>query len=395
MRGTWGVPVFCIFGCASTTVATAPDAGGCGVHSVVDGASVTSPTPRLIAPLSTATVTSQTPTLHWALATESDGAHLEICRDRACGTVEQTLDVTGTRTTVPTALTPGVHFWRSAARTGTTVEAAWSPTWEFFVGHRSAPVDTSWGTVADFNGDGFADVVVGAGYFNTIYVYLGSASGPGATPIMLTGPACDCPGVTDFGGSVASAGDVNGDGFADLVVGNQYADAAYVYLGSPSGLSTIPLTLSGSIASYFGLSVASAGDVNGDGFADVVAATAPVDDQAYAYVYLGSASGLDATPIELGAGRDCNASSVASAGDITGDGCADVVVGGTVCCSDGLIGCAYLYVGSASGLQTTPTPAIGIRGPISGGSVASAGDVNGDGLADLVLERKGDNAAMV
>ena len=79
-----------------------------------------------------------------------------------------------------------------------------------------------------------------------------------------------------FGVSVASAGDVNGDGYADVVVGAQgyttNTGRAYVYLGGPSGLATTAATtLTGESANhYFGSSVATAGDVNGDGYADVV-----------------------------------------------------------------------------------------------------------------------------
>jgi len=78
-----------------------------------------------------------------------------------------------------------------------------------------------------------------------------------------------------FGMSVASAGDVNGDGFADLIVGaptgsSAVAGRAYVYYGGPTADTTPDLTLTGVPNDIFGISVASAGDVNGDGFADVI-----------------------------------------------------------------------------------------------------------------------------
>ena len=71
--------------------------------------------PRPIAPLSTATVSTQTPTLTWVLPTGVDGAQVEVCKDRACAAVEQRFVVTGTSAKVPVALAPGVHFWRLEA----------------------------------------------------------------------------------------------------------------------------------------------------------------------------------------------------------------------------------------------------------------------------------------
>ena len=150
------------------------------------------------------------------------------------------------------------------------------------------------------NGDGFADLIVGAlrptrtgNASGASYVVFGKASGfaanldlsslDGTTGFKLSGAAAD-----DSGYSVASAGDVNGDGFADLIVGASGAArtatvpaASYVVFGKASGfaanldLSTLDGTtgfkLSGVAADDFsGFSVASAGDVNGDGFADLI-----------------------------------------------------------------------------------------------------------------------------
>src|SRR5204863_318808 len=134
------------------------------------------------------------------------------------------------------------------------------------------------------------------------YVYLGGAGGLATTPATtLTAP--DGAGGR-YGFSVASAGDVNGDGFADLVVGapgvSTNTGRAYVYLGGAGGLATTPattLTAPDGAGGDFGISVASAGDVNGDGYADLVVGAHRVStDTGRAYVYLGGASGLATTP---------------------------------------------------------------------------------------------------
>jgi hypothetical protein len=159
-------------------------------------------------------------------------------------------------------------------------------------------------------------------------VFLGSAFGVGATPArVLEGAAA----IDLFGSSVASAGDVNGDGYADLVVGAPLADpggrtqagTASVYLGSASGVATTPARVleGGAWWDRFGWSVASAGDVNGDGYADLLVGAPLADpgrrfEAGTASVYLGSASGVAATParvLEGAAERDGFGQSVASA----------------------------------------------------------------------------------
>jgi VCBS repeat protein/FG-GAP repeat protein len=331
--------------------------------------------PRPVAPLSTATVTSQTPTLHWVLGPGSDGAAVRLCRDRALTKGCTTIVAVGTSARPSAPLMPGVWFWTLAGRLGSRQGASTGPTWEFFVGARSAPIDTSWGTVLDVNGDGFADVAVGTGspYYRA-YVYLGSAQGLGATPTVIQSLAFD------FGLSLASAGDVNGDGYADLIVGAYESSAAYVYFGGPAGLGSTPAMIAGPATSkWFGRCAASAGDVNGDGFADVIVGAYGSDT---AYVYLGSAGGPAAVPTTLrGPMGGYFGYSVASAGDVNGDGFADVLVGAWN--SDA----TYFYEGSADGVSSRP--AVTLSGPnANGGSgyaVASAGDVDGDGFVDVIV----------
>jgi len=168
-----------------------------------------------------------------------------------------------------------------------------------------------------------------------------------------------------FGHSVSSAGDVNGDGYSDLIVGanhnSNYSGKAYLYLGGPSGPSaTASWTKSGEASgSEFGAAVASAGDVNDDGYSDVVIGAPNYSSGTIggkAYLYLGGPSGLAATPAWTAVGQGANSSfgwAVASAGDVNGDGKADVIIGAFGNATS--TGKAYLYLGVASGLSITPS----------------------------------------
>jgi hypothetical protein len=178
-----------------------------------------------------------------------------------------------------------------------------------------------------------------------------------------------------LGKSVASAGDVNGDGYGDVIAGaieytnGEYEEgAAFVYIGSASGLSsTASTTLEGNqIEARLGYSVASA-DVNGDGFSDVVVGAPFYDngesDEGVAFLYIGSASGLSNTPIETLEGNQADSywgASVATAGDVNGDGFADVIVGARYYDNgESNEGAAFVYYGNSGdntglGLSLTP-----------------------------------------
>ncbi|MBN1936640.1 MAG: FG-GAP repeat protein, partial [Anaerolineae bacterium] len=262
-------------------------------------------------------------------------------------------------------------------------------------GEANSSFGVSVASAGDVNGDGFADVLVGAYFYNggqgRAYLYLGGAAGLAVTPALtLTGEAG-----SNLGLSVASADDVNGDGFADIIIGayayNSYQGRAYLYLGSAAGLAATPaLTLTGEAGGdYFGYPVASAGDVNDDGYADVlVGAYGYNSSQGRAYLYLGGTAGLTATPaltLTGEAGGDCFGTSVASAGDVNDDGFADALVGAGSYGSGQ--GSAYLYLGSAAGLSAAPTLTLTgeATGNYFGASVASAGDVNNDSYDDVLV----------
>jgi hypothetical protein len=344
------------------------------------------PAPRAIAPLSTATVTSQRPTLHWVLAGADDGAHVTLCRDRTLTIGCVSFDAVGSSGRPAAALASGVWFWQLAGRNGALTGSATSPVWEFFVGARSVTVDTSSGTVLDVNGDGYADVAVGApsqpGGAGAVSVYFGAAGSLATTAGWTqTGIAG-----ADLGWAVASAGDVNGDGYDDLAVSaydsTTYVGTTMVYLGGASG----PATTAAWMHSLYDSAVASAGDVNGDGYADLIVGDPLGGIGGQAMVFLGSASGLAATPAwtQNGASMNSFGASVASAGDINADGFADVVVGVPNYFTSN--GAAYVYLGGAAGLATTAAwMQIGPASSFYGQVVAGAGDVNGDGYSDVVI----------
>ncbi len=284
--------------------------------------------------------------------------------------------------------------------------------WTGEAGQTSAYAGASVASAGDVNGDGYGDVIVGAyGYDNgstdegVAFVYLGTSTGV-ATTAAWTGEANQASAA--YGASVASAGDVNGDGYGDVIVGAYNYDdgssnegAAFVYLGSSSGLATSAAWTgqADQVSAHYGAAVAWAGDVNGDGYGDVIVGAPDYDngstDEGLAYVYYGSASGLataaawtdesDQTGANLGG-------SVATAGDVDGDGYADVIIGAEGYDNGSADeGRASVYLGSAGGLATSAawTAESDQASAAFGVSVASAGDVDGDGYSDVIIGAEG------
>ncbi|MFN2225268.1 MAG: integrin alpha, partial [Anaerolineae bacterium] len=135
-----------------------------------------------------------------------------------------------------------------------------------------------------------------------VYVYYGSPSGPKDTADWVVESN---EFHSRFGNSVGTAGDVNGDGFDDVIIGAPVSDEVqdnegrvFVYYGSEAGLSLTPdwTAESDQWNARFGLSAHSAGDVNGDGFDDVIVGARNYshgqEDEGMVFVYHGSATGL-------------------------------------------------------------------------------------------------------
>lgn len=309
----------------------------------------------------------------------------------------------------------------------------------------AAAGDTSGFSVAsagDVNGDGFADVVVGAFDADprgrtdagSSYVVYGQAS-PRDIDLASLGSAgfrIDGAAPGDLSGyAVASAGDINGDGRADVIVGAPWADpgapartragTSYVIYGQAlhadvdlASLGSSGFRIDGALASdQSGTSVASAGDMNGDGLADVMVGAPNASPRArsgagstyaiYGHVApsnvdLGSL-GSRGFRIDGAAGGDHSGSSVAPAGDVNGDSRPDIIVGAPDA-SPGSpsrtgAGSSYVIYGAPTrtsvDLGSVSFPLIGFRidgaegGDNSGFSVSSAGDMNGDGRADVIV----------
>ncbi len=258
----------------------------------------------------------------------------------------------------------------------------------------------------DVNGDGYGDVLVGAHWGNSVYVWYGRPSWTSASTTpdqILVSPQADAL----FGASVAFAGDVNGDGFADVVVGAPYwlasasslpapipyphAGNALLYLGSLTGL--VPTTWNATLLqtdALEGTSVASAGDVNSDGFSDVIIGSGSWDsslnEQGHARVFLGSASGLSLTADAEWKGAAASeyfGNAVAGIGDFDGDGYGDVAIGAFGTATGGE---AYVIRGGPSGPDSAPTWTYSVPGGSAfGNAVSGAGDINGDGYSDLLV----------
>jgi hypothetical protein len=296
----------------------------------------------------------------------------------------------------------------------------------------------------DVNGDGYDDILIGAfgadphgSNSGTSYLIFGAADGFGATfdlaaldgtnGFRLLGEAEG----DESGFLVAEAGDVDGDGYGDILIGNFGADphgatsgSVHVVFGAAGGfgpsleLSALDgatgFQISGEVEDDRAARVSSAGDVNGDGYSDLIIGADWADPHAEfnagaAYVVFGAPGGFDAN-LDLSAldgtngfklsgeaWRDCAGYSVAVVGDVNGDGFDDAIIGARGADPNGSYsGSSYLVFGAAGGFGANldlsalnGSNGFQISGEAAndqaGHSASAAGDVNGDGYADILI----------
>jgi len=216
-------------------------------------------------------------------------------------------------------------------------------------------------SAGDVDNDGFDDVIVSDANDGLVYLYLGGENMDTVADAIFS----EGEGVDLFGASISSAGDINGDGYDDIIIGrhNYPLFSVYLYLGG-SPLDTI--------ADYVlnGGEVAS-GDVNGDGYSDIVT-------EGGARIYFGGIT-MDTIPdivITEFSGR-------ASTGYFNKDNYADIITGNGY--SHGGLGSARVFLGGSPMDSTSDWGVVGQYGGALGASVSSAGDVNGDSVDDVII----------
>lgn len=278
---------------------------------------------------------------------------------------------------------------------GGTYNVSPTPSFTRASGLANAHLGWSVANAGDVNGDGYSDAIFGAPDATSdqaneglAYVHYGSATGLSAGPnVVLQSNVANA----GFGRSVASAGDVNGDGYADVIIGAPTSGGtgrAYVYRGSPAGIVTTPIiVLNGTAGSLFGSSVFKAGDVNADGYSEVVIGAPGINT---AYIHLGSMAGLDpAVHATLtGVAGSSFGASVGTAGDVNGDGYSDVIVGAPDFSNPSVQeGAIYVYHGSETGISPPASwfNESNIANSRFGCSVAGASDINGDGYYEIIV----------
>ena len=266
-------------------------------------------------------------------------------------------------------------------------------------------------SVGDINRDGYSDLVLGADGVNAdtgrVLIYLGGPRGLEEAPAWLW----DGEAKGDrFGHAVTGAGDLNGDGWPDFAVGAPFAVSGdsrgrvYIFYGA-SSLSDIRVgkTLQGQmLRSYFGLAIRLAGDVNNDGFSDLLIASPDTSSGSFpgagqVSLYLGSEYGIKDSPARIIEGESNESHlgfSIAYLGDVNRDGCDDVAIGAQMFSTPDMTerGKFYVFFGdrlSGFSAEAKAEEVGSTAGQHLSAGLAGAGDIDGDGFADLLVGAPG------
>ncbi len=251
---------------------------------------------HLVAPLSGATTRDSRPTFVWISPAPPASFQLELCSDRSCAKAAASYATTGVRFTIPVGLARGSWFWRVRALSRDGAEEATSAVWKIRVQPESDRPGALSVPPIDFDGDGYADLATIAVSKHSnqgrLVIFWGGLNGLKADASSSIDLPFLSPTRTVLPGEVrlAAVGDLNGDGFGDLIVsspswrkspcGPGTVDDGvrwlFVYYGSlDRSLARPPAKVAGEEAGeQFGARVSGGGDINGDGYGDLVVGSA-------------------------------------------------------------------------------------------------------------------------